>query len=84
MIIEPRLSFLFQGNHYTRVPIAAPVLGENYGGYAITDLKAERVIKDNFVPMFQQSELMYTFSFRPDVELYWSLPIFPGKYAIII
>lgn len=62
--------------------MAAPVLGDNYGGYAITDLNAERVIKDNFVPMFQQSELMYTFSFRPDSELYWSLPIFPGKYII--
>ncbi|KAJ8737484.1 hypothetical protein PYW08_000079 [Mythimna loreyi] len=71
-----------EGNHYTRVPIAAPVLGENYGGYAISDLNAERVIKDNFVPMFQQSELMYTFSFRPEVELYWSLPIFPGNRVL--
>ncbi|KAJ8737311.1 hypothetical protein PYW07_000582 [Mythimna separata] len=71
-----------EGNHYTRVPIAAPVLGENYGGYAISDLNAERVIKDNFVPMFQQSELMYTFSFQPEIELYWSLPIFPGNRVL--
>ncbi|XP_047041100.1 basement membrane-specific heparan sulfate proteoglycan core protein-like isoform X2 [Helicoverpa zea] len=71
-----------EGTHYTRIPMAAPVLGENYGGYTITDLKAERVIKDNFVPMFQQSELMYTFGFRPDVELYWSIPIFPGNRVL--
>uniref|UniRef100_A0A2A4JZY4 Hemolin n=1 Tax=Heliothis virescens TaxID=7102 RepID=A0A2A4JZY4_HELVI len=71
-----------EGTHYTRIPMAAPVLGENYGGYTITDLKAERVIKDNFVPMFQQSELMYTFGFIPDVELYWSIPIFPGNRVL--
>ncbi|KAH9644190.1 hypothetical protein HF086_008679, partial [Spodoptera exigua] len=67
------------GNHFTRVPIAAPVLGDNYGGFTITDLNAERVTQDNFQPMFHQSELVYTFPFRPDIELYWSLPIFPGN-----
>ncbi|XP_022832802.1 basement membrane-specific heparan sulfate proteoglycan core protein-like isoform X3 [Spodoptera litura] len=71
-----------EGNHFTRVPIAAPVLGENYGGFTITDLNAERVTQDNFQPMFQQSELVYTFAFRPDIELYWSLPIFPGNRVL--
>lgn len=60
--------------------MAAPVLGDNYGGYTITDLNAEQVINDQFVPMPNESELLYTFNFPPDQTLYWSLPVFPGEF----
>lgn len=44
------------------------------------DINAERVINDQFVPVFNESELMYTFTDQPLTDLYWSLPVFPGKY----
>lgn len=43
------------------------------------DINAARVINDQFVPEPDQSELTYIFSDEPDEELYWSLPLFPGK-----
>ncbi|KAL4717631.1 hypothetical protein ACJJTC_000780, partial [Scirpophaga incertulas] len=63
----------------TRIPMAAPIFGEDYGGYKITDLKAERVLDDHITSIPNESELMYVFNFMPDEELYWSLPVFPGN-----
>ncbi|XP_075991621.1 terribly reduced optic lobes isoform X3 [Anticarsia gemmatalis] len=71
-----------EGNQYTRVPLAAPVLGDNYGGFTITDLHARRPIKDSFVPFYQQSELAYNFQDRPDTDYYWSLPLLPGNRVL--
>ncbi|XP_038216735.1 basement membrane-specific heparan sulfate proteoglycan core protein-like isoform X6 [Zerene cesonia] len=71
-----------EASHYTRIPIAAPIFGENYGGYTLTDLNGEQVINDHFVPAPDESELMYIFSFLPEGELYWSLPIFPGNRVL--
>lgn len=62
--------------------MAASIFGENYGGYTLTDLNAEQVINDQFVPAPNESELMYMFSFPPNNDLYWSLPVFPGKYCV--
>lgn len=59
--------------------MAAPIFGENNGGYLLMDYAASEVINDQFVPMPNESELMYVFSSRPDKELYWSLPVFPGE-----
>ncbi|XP_045509969.1 basement membrane-specific heparan sulfate proteoglycan core protein isoform X5 [Colias croceus] len=71
-----------EASHYTRIPIAAPIFGENYGGYTLTDLNGEQVINDHFVPAPDESELMYIFSFLPEGELYWSLPVFPGNRVL--
>lgn len=62
--------------------MAAPILGDNYGGYTITDINSERVINDHFVPVPNESELMYMFSYPPDETLYWSLPVFPGEFLV--
>lgn len=70
----------FKASHYSRIPLAAPIFGDDYGGYTLMDLNAEQVINDQFVPSPKQSELMYMFSSPPLEELYWSLPGFPGKY----
>lgn len=43
------------------------------------DLNADQVINDQFIPAPKESELMYVFSSRPYDDLYWSLPVFPGK-----
>lgn len=43
------------------------------------DLNADQVINDQFIPAPKDSELMYVFSSRPYDDLYWSLPVFPGK-----
>ncbi|CAK1554719.1 unnamed protein product [Leptosia nina] len=71
-----------EASHYTRIPMAAPIFGENYGGYSITDLNGEQVINDQFLPVPNESELMYIFSTPPAEELYWSLPVFPGNRVL--
>lgn len=45
------------------------------------DFNGNTVINDQFVPVPDKSELMYVFPFPADtgLELYWSLPVFPGK-----
>lgn len=49
------------------------------------DLNAERVINDQIVPVTNESELMYIFSFGgPNEELYWSLPVFPGEIYVTL
>ncbi|CAK1588065.1 unnamed protein product [Parnassius mnemosyne] len=71
-----------EATHYSRIPMAAPIFGENNGGYSLMDLYASEVINDQFVPVPHESELMYVFSSRPDKELYWSLPGFPGNRVL--
>ncbi|KAJ0183614.1 hypothetical protein K1T71_000037 [Dendrolimus kikuchii] len=71
-----------EGSHYTRVPMAAPIFGPNYGGYTLMDLNAETVLNDHFLPVPDKSELTYVFSFPPNVDLYWSLPVFPGNRVL--
>ncbi|CAH4038665.1 unnamed protein product [Pieris brassicae] len=71
-----------EASHYARIPIAAPIFGENYGGYTLTDLNGQLVINDQFVPAPDESELMYMFSSPPQEELYWSLPVFPGNRVL--
>nr|XP_037874357.1 basement membrane-specific heparan sulfate proteoglycan core protein isoform X3 [Bombyx mori] len=71
-----------EGVHYSRIPMAAPVFGENNGGYSLTDLNAEKIYNEHFVPVPDKSELMYIFSYPPENELYWSLPIFPGNRVL--
>ncbi|XP_045489882.1 basement membrane-specific heparan sulfate proteoglycan core protein isoform X8 [Pieris rapae] len=71
-----------EANHYARIPIAAPIFGENYGGYTLTDLNGQLVMNDQFVPAPDESELMYMFSSTPQEELYWSLPVFPGNRVL--
>lgn len=68
-----------QGKHYTRIPIPAPIFGENFGGYTLMNLNADSVIKNQFVPATNESELLYEFPYPPNEELYWSLP-FTGTY----
>ncbi|XP_049885171.1 basement membrane-specific heparan sulfate proteoglycan core protein-like isoform X3 [Pectinophora gossypiella] len=71
-----------EAGHYSRIEMAAPIFGDDYGGYSLTDLNGEQVIDDQFVPDPNESELMYTFPFPPDGELYWSLPVFPGNRVL--
>ncbi|XP_037299981.1 basement membrane-specific heparan sulfate proteoglycan core protein isoform X7 [Manduca sexta] len=71
-----------EGSHYASTPMAAPILGDNYGGYTLMDLNANQVISDNFVPVPNQSELSYVFQYPPNQELYWSLPVFPGDRVL--
>lgn len=71
-----------EGSHYTRVPMAAPIFGPNYGGYTLMDLNADVILNDHFVPVPDKSELMYVFSYPPDMELFWSLPVFPGNRVL--
>ncbi|XP_048488585.1 basement membrane-specific heparan sulfate proteoglycan core protein isoform X3 [Plutella xylostella] len=71
-----------EGVHYTRVPMPAPIFGENYGGYAITNFAADSVVHSEFVPAANESELMYVFTYPPNEELYWSLPVFPGNRVL--
>lgn len=66
--------------NYNRIAIPAPIIGENYGNYSITDLTARRIINDQFVPSTRESELTYIFSFPANEELFWSLPHFTGMY----
>ncbi|KAL0852381.1 hypothetical protein ABMA28_000578 [Loxostege sticticalis] len=66
-------------SQYIRIPMAAPILGDDYGGYRLMDVNAQRVLTDHIVSMPTESELMYVFQFPPDEELYWSLPVFPGN-----
>lgn len=73
---------MLQANHFTRIAMAAPIFGDDYGGYTITDLNAENIINDAFVPVPDKSELMYVFTFPPNEQLYWSLPVFPGWLLI--
>jgi hypothetical protein len=65
------------------IPMAAPMFGSDYGGYKLMDLNGERVLNDPIVPMPDDSELMYVFTFPPNEELYWSLPIFPGTQSFL-
>lgn len=58
--------------------MAAPIFGDDNGGYTLTDLNSANIYKDDFVPQPDRSELMYIFAFPPNEELYWSLPVFPG------
>lgn len=69
-------------SQYIRIPMAAPILGDDYGGYRLMDVNAQRVLTDHIVSMPTESELMYVFQFPPDEELYWSLPVFPGKILL--
>lgn len=71
-----------EASHYSRIPLAAPIFGEDYGGYTLMDLNADQVINDQFIPAPKESELMYVFSSRPYDDLYWSLPVFPGKRVL--
>ncbi|XP_053624887.1 basement membrane-specific heparan sulfate proteoglycan core protein isoform X4 [Plodia interpunctella] len=68
--------------NYKRIPMAAPIFGDKYGGYSITNLNGNNVVASNFVPMPDYSELMYTFPFPPNEELFWSLPVFPGNRVL--
>ncbi|XP_069364960.1 basement membrane-specific heparan sulfate proteoglycan core protein isoform X9 [Maniola hyperantus] len=69
-------------SHYARITLPAPMFGENYGGYTLMDINADRVINDQFVPVVNKSQLMYVFSDQPIGELYWSLPVFPGNRVL--
>ncbi|XP_028173989.1 basement membrane-specific heparan sulfate proteoglycan core protein isoform X3 [Ostrinia furnacalis] len=69
-------------SQYIRIPMAAPVLGDDYGGYRLMDVTASRVLTDAIVSVPIESELMYVFSYPPDTELYWSLPVFPGNRVL--
>ncbi|XP_060809746.1 basement membrane-specific heparan sulfate proteoglycan core protein isoform X4 [Amyelois transitella] len=69
-------------SNYKRIPMAAPIFGDNYGGYSITNLNGNNVLASSFVPMPDASELMYTFPFPPNEELFWSLPVFPGNRVL--
>ncbi|XP_072931305.1 basement membrane-specific heparan sulfate proteoglycan core protein [Epargyreus clarus] len=71
-----------EASHYSRIPMAAPIFGENHGGYTLMDLELEQVISEQFIPDPNHSELMYTFSYPPQNELYWSLPVFPGNRVL--
>ncbi|CAH0716594.1 unnamed protein product, partial [Brenthis ino] len=71
-----------EANHYSRIPLPAPILGDDYGGYTLMDLNAEQVINDQFLPSPKQSELMYIFSSPQISDLYWSLPVFPGNRVL--
>ncbi|XP_045784357.1 basement membrane-specific heparan sulfate proteoglycan core protein-like isoform X5 [Maniola jurtina] len=71
-----------EASHYARITLPAPMFGENYGGYTLMDINADRVINDQFVPVVNESELMYVFSDQPIEELYWSLPVFPGNRVL--
>ncbi|XP_050360629.1 basement membrane-specific heparan sulfate proteoglycan core protein isoform X13 [Nymphalis io] len=71
-----------EASHYSRIPLAAPIFGENYGGYSLMDLNADQVINDQFIPSPKESELMYVFSSIPYDDLYWSLPVFPGNRVL--
>nr|XP_026490200.1 basement membrane-specific heparan sulfate proteoglycan core protein isoform X1 [Vanessa tameamea] len=71
-----------EASHYSRIPLAAPIFGESYGGYTLMDLNADQVINDQFIPSPKESELMYVFSSIPYDELYWSLPVFPGNRVL--
>ncbi|GBP05936.1 Basement membrane-specific heparan sulfate proteoglycan core protein [Eumeta japonica] len=64
----------YEAPNYHLLPMPATVLGSDYGGYTITDLKGNTIINDQFVPMTEESELQYVFPFHPEEELYWSLP----------
>lgn len=46
------------------------------------DINAEHVYADDFVPVPDKSELMYIFNFPATRDLYWSLPVFPGKVFV--
>ncbi|CAH2103371.1 unnamed protein product [Euphydryas editha] len=71
-----------EASHYSRIPLAAPIFGEDYGGYTLMDINADQVINDQFIPAPRESELMYVFSSTPYEELYWSLPVFPGNRVL--
>lgn len=43
------------------------------------NLNADSVIKNQFVPATNESELIYEFSYPPNEELFWSLP-FSGTF----
>ncbi|XP_061720060.1 basement membrane-specific heparan sulfate proteoglycan core protein isoform X2 [Cydia pomonella] len=66
--------------YWDQVP--APMVGEN--NYRIMDLAAQKVLNDHFVPNPAESELTYSFSFPPDEELFWSLPLLtlPGNMLL--
>ncbi|KAI8430579.1 hypothetical protein MSG28_000801 [Choristoneura fumiferana] len=68
--------------NYSRIAIPAPIIGENYGNYSITDLTARQIINDQFSPSASESELTYIFNFLPNEELFWSLPQFTGWQRI--
>ncbi|XP_052752510.1 basement membrane-specific heparan sulfate proteoglycan core protein isoform X3 [Galleria mellonella] len=71
-----------EGTNYYRIPMAAPILGSNYGGYTITNLNGDQEYNTDFVPLPKNSELRYTFQFPPSEDLYWSLPVFPGNRVL--
>ncbi|XP_041987673.1 basement membrane-specific heparan sulfate proteoglycan core protein-like isoform X2 [Aricia agestis] len=71
-----------EASHYNRISIPAPMFEEDYGGYSLMDINADNVINNQFVPVPTQSELKYIFTFPPNQELYWSLPVFPGNRVL--
>ncbi|XP_052746482.1 basement membrane-specific heparan sulfate proteoglycan core protein isoform X2 [Bicyclus anynana] len=71
-----------EATHYSRITLPAPIFGDNYGGYTLMDINADRVINDQFIPAVNESELMYVFTDQPLADLYWSLPVFPGNRVL--